>query len=304
VRPLDRKRLRDALHAPEVPLKSSVLRFSVAAKVAGVVRASELQAPPAPMVSCGIAAVDALTGGLPRGALTEICGPASSGRTSLMLAVLAQMTSRNEVCALMDATDAFDPISAAAAGVYLERLLWIRCGHSLPVPRFPLPIQTPQEKRETGNQKRETVGLEQALKATDLLLQGGGFGLVIVDLCDVPPQLARRVPLTSWFRFRRSVEHTPTVLLVLEAEPYAKTCASLVLRTASHQASGIRYQAMEKKQPAHARIFTGFQIEVEVVRSRLSPPVQASTSTAPLEAARKPAQPATATFESKTAFAI
>ena len=72
--------------------------------------------------------------------------------------------------------------------------------------------------------------LEQALKATDLLLQGGGFGLVVVDLGDVPAPAARRVPLTSWFRFRRAVENTRTVLMVVEQEPYAKTCASVVCK--------------------------------------------------------------------------
>ncbi len=68
-----------------------------------------------------------LTGGLPRGALSEITGPASSGRTGVMLAALAQATRRREVCALVDASDSFDPASAAAAGVDLERLLWVRC---------------------------------------------------------------------------------------------------------------------------------------------------------------------------------
>ena len=77
------------------------------------------------------------------------------------------------------------------------------------------------------------------MKATDLLLQGGGFGLVVVDLGDVPAQAARRVPLTSWFRFRRAVENTRTVLMVLEQEPYAKTCASVVLTTVSGQLSAI-----------------------------------------------------------------
>ena len=79
-------------------------------------------------VSTGVAALDALTGGLPRGALSEITGPASSGRTGVMLAALAGATRREEACALVDASDNFDPASAAAAGVDLDRLLWVRCG--------------------------------------------------------------------------------------------------------------------------------------------------------------------------------
>src|ERR1700683_2612830 len=99
------------------------------ARLAGVTSASRLAVRPAPeMVSSGIAAMDALTGGLPRGCLTEICGPASSGRTSLLLAALAAATQRGEFCAVVDASDALDPHSAATAGIELERLLWVRCG--------------------------------------------------------------------------------------------------------------------------------------------------------------------------------
>ena len=91
--------------------------------------ASRLEIRPAPeMVTSGIPALDALAGGLPRGCLTEIYGPASSGRTSVMLAALASATRRGEYCALIDASDALDPQSVAAAGIDLDRLLWVRCG--------------------------------------------------------------------------------------------------------------------------------------------------------------------------------
>ena len=214
-------------------------RLAVARAAApGVVPASRLEVRPAPeVVSTGIAALDALTGGLPRGALTEVFGAASSGRTSLLVSVLAAMTARGELCALVDASDSFAPESARAAGVELARLLWIRgkvSSFQFPVssknspPRrtvssFEFPVSSKDSSR--GNFLR----LEQALKTTDLLLQGGGFGLVAVDLGDLPPAAARRVPLTSWFRFRRAVENTPTVLLLLARESCAKTCASIVL---------------------------------------------------------------------------
>src|SRR4051794_32467043 len=136
---------------------------------------------------------------LPRGCLTEIVGPASSGRTSLMMSILAQATARQEVCALVDAEDAFSPHAAEAAGVDLSRLLWVRCAHNA----------------------------EHALRAADLLIQGGGFGVVVMDLGDTPERTARRISLTSWFRLRRAVEHTPTVLISLACRPNAKTCASL-----------------------------------------------------------------------------
>ncbi len=152
-------------------------------------------------VSSGIPEIDSLTGGLPRGALTEIFGPSCSGRTSLLLAALSARTAQEEACALIDGGDAFDPHSAEAAGVELRKLLWVRCRN-----------------------------VEQTLRATDLLLQGGGFGLIAVDLSDIAPRLVRHVPLDSWFRFRRAVEDTPTILMLLEQESNVKSCASLGLR--------------------------------------------------------------------------
>ena len=162
----------------------------------------------------GVAEVDGVTGGLPRGCLTEIYGSASSGRTSLLLAILAEATAREELCALVDTEDSLDPVSAAGCGVRLSRLLWIRCGHDA----------------------------EQALKAADLLVQGGGLGLVVLDLGDTPPENARRISLTSWFRLRRAVEHTPAVLVTVGRQSYAKTCASLLLECRRERAdwSGAR----------------------------------------------------------------
>jgi hypothetical protein len=162
-----------------------------------------LQPRPEPeRVATGVTEIDALTGGLPRGSLTEIYGAASSGRTSLLLSIMAQATAREEFCALVDTDDAFDPQSAAAVGVELERVLWVRCG---------------------GN-------AEHALKAADLLIQSGGFGLIVMDLGDTPPHTAGRISLTSWFRLRRGVEHTPTALVVMEQQPNAKSCAALALQ--------------------------------------------------------------------------
>ncbi len=196
---------------------------------------------PAPeTVATGIAELDALTGGVPRGALTEIFGRPSSGRTSLLLSLMAACTRRGEVCAWVDASDAFDPHSAAAAGVELERLLWVRCRN-----------------------------LERALRATDLLLGAGGFGLVVMDLGDIAPRQARRIPLTSWFRFRRAVEPTPTVLVALEQEPCAGSCASLALRL--EPAGAHCFPAPQECAPAHACLLRGLRVRAEVVRSRLHP---------------------------------
>jgi hypothetical protein len=224
-------------------------------------------------VSTGVAALDDLTGGLPRGALSEITGPASSGRTGVMLAALAGATHRDEACALVDASDSFDPASAAMAGVDLDRLLWVRCSEDHSFLR--------------KNQRRTSLGrLEQVLKVTDLLLQGGGFGMVALDLGDIPVASARRVPLTSWFRFRRAVEPTATVLLVIEREPCAKTCASLVVRlqrtavctldaAPAMETEFHGWKVLKRAEPSvpptnivsHAALLRGMQLRAEVERS-------------------------------------
>ncbi len=135
---------------------------------------------------------------IPRGTLTEICGPPSSGRTSIVNAALARATSRPEFCALIDAGDSFDPETAALSGVQLQHLLWLRCGGSA----------------------------EQALKAADLIVQAGGFGMVVLDLAGVPARDARRISLASWFRLRHAVEKTPTALAVIAEESNAASCAT------------------------------------------------------------------------------
>jgi hypothetical protein len=77
----------------------------------------------------GIGPLDELLqGGLPQGALSEFVGPECSGRTSIALSFLARMTQEERVCAWIDVSNALDPASAAAAGVDLRRLLWLRCG--------------------------------------------------------------------------------------------------------------------------------------------------------------------------------
>ncbi len=149
----------------------------------------------------GIASLDAMVEGFPRGAISEILGPESSGRTTLVHSLLAASTARLEICAYVDTDDSFDPVTAAAAGVALSQLVWIRCGHN------------------AGH----------ALKAADYLLHAGGFGVIVLDLCQVPPRIANRIPISYWYRFRRAIENTPTILALTEKEPIAKSCASLML---------------------------------------------------------------------------
>jgi recombination protein RecA len=182
--------------------RANALRLQVETALAGRVASPfEYRERRVETVPAGVPEIDRLTGGLPRGALTEICGPAGSGRTSVLMGAMTARMEASEVCALVDARDAFDPQSAAEAGVRLGQLLWVRCRN-----------------------------VDQALRAADLLIQGGGFGLIALDLGDTPARVARAIPLPVWFRMRRAVENTPTILVALELDSNAKTCASLVLR--------------------------------------------------------------------------
>ena len=199
-------------------------------------------------VSTGLPQLDALVGGLPRGALTEIFGPSCSGRTSLLFSALSARTMNAEACALIDGCDAFDPHSAEAGGIDLKQLLWVRCRT-----------------------------MEQSFRATDFLLQAGGFGFIALDLSDIPRELVHRVPLDTWFRFRRAVEGTPTILLVLEQEPHAKTCASLVLRVNAERS---RWKTTNPADIADfyrhpfSRLLDGSEVRIERIRSRSHPGIK------------------------------
>jgi hypothetical protein len=179
-------------------------------------------------LATGISEVDLLTGGIPRGALSEIYGPASSGRTSLVLSMLAYATTHAETCALVDVNDVFSPGVAVSAGVDLDRLLWIRCSDNL----------------------------EHAFKATDLLIHAGGFGLVVLDMGDVPGKEARRIISSWWYRFRRTVENKPTALVVISADACTRSCASLTLELGG--VGGWLKRSSEKKRSPHKVSDPGF----------------------------------------------
>ncbi len=140
--------------------------------------------------------------GILRGSIAEISGSRSSGRTSLAFHILAQASAGGEVCAVVDLHDNFYPCAAAAAGVKLERLVWVRC---------------------RGN-------AEHAIRAADLLLHAGGFGVVMLDLCEANARVLNRIPLSYWYRFRRAIEHTPTIFLICAASPQGKSCCSSSIR--------------------------------------------------------------------------
>src|SRR3989475_2381011 len=134
-----------------------------------------------------------------RGEIREIVGRPSPGRTSLFTACLRDVTRREAVAALVDAEQAFDPASAARAGVDLRRLLWVRCG---------------------GRR-------DLALRAADLLVRCPGFAVIGLDLGEAPP----RLPLTLAFRLKFAVERTEAALLIVSRRRVTGSGASLVVET-------------------------------------------------------------------------
>ncbi len=134
--------------------------------------------------------------------MSELVGSRSSGRTSLLLHLLAAATARGELTALVDALDMLDVESASAAGVDLDRLLWIR-GHV---------VSNPGLCRDL-NQR----ALEQAIRALTLVLQAGNFGLVVFDVTEAPADALRRLPFTTWLRLQRLIEGSQTACVLVEA---------------------------------------------------------------------------------------
>jgi recombination protein RecA len=310
-----------------------------------------------PVAPTGIRTVDdLLEGGLPLGAVTEIAGPECSGRTSFALSFIAQMTHAGKVCAWIDVSNTLHPESAAAMGVDLSRLLWVRCGvpasqrpsaqsdFSLPgkylmpppvrkglhgggfgphprseakglpdavggllrpeaiAPRCAEPQPRIKAERETfePNPARPTKSatrpfaaaklwsrIDQALRVTDLLLQAGGFGSIVLDMGSIAPEFASCVPLATWFRYRAAAERTQVSILLMTTHACARSSAGLVLRLE-------RGNALQDE----TTVFTGVEYRVEVARERFKP---VSANVIPL---RKPPQKATdAGWHSHTVWA-
>jgi recombination protein RecA len=307
---------------------------------------------------------EVLEGGLPIGALTEMIGAECSGRTTLALSFVAQVTKAEKVCAWVDVSNALSPESAAACGVDLARLLWVRCGvmrvggvqpalyeerkskndFSVPKKYFvPKPVikglhgggfgphprgeakgmddavsgllrpeaiaprcAEPQRKVRTEREAVEAVSftqaassevrrvagkpwprIEQALRATDLLLQAGGFGAIVLDMGSLAPEHASRIPLATWFRYRAAAERTQASILLLTQHPCSKSSAGLVLRLQSGDACG-----------QDATVMAGFERQIEVSRQRFA---EGAENVVPI---RKPPQRAgVATWRSQTTWA-
>jgi len=187
----------------------------------GTLTSNRLTAPDGTLAPLGVAAVDgALGGGLARGHLSEIVGPRSSGRTTLLHAALAAAAARDEVVALVDTLDMFDVVSADRAGVGIDRLLWVR---GTAISALPGPLLD--------------RAIDRAIKAFNLILQAGGFGLVVLDLADVPLAAIRRLPFTTWLRLQRVLEGRDTVALLVANDSVARSTRGVTLRVSTSMTS-------------------------------------------------------------------
>jgi len=233
---------------------AAVLRLEIERELAHRFPAALTPAPRAirGVAATGIAEVDELlNGGLPIGAISELTGPESSGRTSLALAFLARCTAEGRVCAWVDVNGAFDPESAAANGVALRQVLWVRCQDKNAQNRK-LPRAQPGARPWTR--------LDQALRATDLLLQANGFAAIVLDLGATAREHGNRIPAATWFRFRQAADRARCSLVVLGRAAYAKSSAAVVLECA-------RQQVMT----AGETVLRGFKFAVRGRRERFTP---------------------------------
>ena len=183
-------------------------------------------------VPTGVPPLDAeLRGGVPRGHVSEIVGPRSAGRTSVLRALMAEATRRGELVTLVDTLDRFDPASAAAGGVDLTRVLWVR-GHDVPLSQQALEPGWEPSRPRAGRTRDSVVGraLDRAVKAVNLVLQAGGFGLVALDLADMPVDALRDLPFTTWMRLQRVVGGSDTACVIVADLPLARSAGGVSLR--------------------------------------------------------------------------
>ena len=68
--------------------------------------------------------------------------------------------------------------------------------------------------------------LDRAVKALNLVLQAGGFGLVVLDLAEVAPQAIKRLPYTTWLRLHRVIEGSETACVLIGSEPIARSAGA------------------------------------------------------------------------------
>jgi len=208
---------------------------------------------------------DYTAGGLPRGQVSEVIGPASSGRTSLAWAALAAATRRGESVALIDTFDRFDPPTADACGIRLSRLLWVR-GQAVSKTAVAIdPAWLPGVRAVNGPGTFMERVIDRAIKALNLVVQSRVCTLVVIDLIDVPAHALRRLPASTWFRIERAIEGSDTAVLILSAIPVARSAGGR-----SIQLGGETQRVMWKGDHERTRRVAGVRSRASIAAARWS----------------------------------
>jgi recombination protein RecA len=257
---------RKSMAHPAVAVLESALRARKLDRTLTTTLPSWEWTDPSSLLPTDIPLVDAcLRGGLPRGQLSELTGACSSGRMTLLLQLMAAATRRGEIAALVDTLDCFDVASAAAAGVDLDRLLWIRGSDSGLGTRDSGTQHTRIQNVRSRNMESRIPSsvdraIDRALKALNLVLQAGGFGIVAIDLADVPAVTLRQIPFTTWPRVQRVIEGSDTACVLVTPEPLARSAGGLTLSLTSRST----WAGMSDR----SHVLQGIDLRVRVVSPR------------------------------------
>jgi len=200
---------------------------------------------------------DLLDGGIPRGRISEITGPRSSGKTSIAASFIASATRRGETVAVVDLEDAFDPLTMAAAGVDLNRVLWMAF-HANGA-RAPQRYSNTAPVGRVRGEQSPLAAWKNAVKATELILEAGGFGLMVLDFGGY----ARSIPQSAALRLARLAERSGTSVMVLALHRMCGTFAALGLSLDCKRALFTQFGI---HGPA---ILDGFEVEALVARNKL-----------------------------------
>jgi hypothetical protein len=204
-------------------------------------------------LSSGLAPIDALIdGGIPRGRISEITGRAGSGKTSIAASFAAFATRRGEVAAWLDSSGSFDPESMAAAGVDLRRMLWASMKSASQLARAILP----HSRFAAGPLARHQSAI---VKAAELVLEAGGFGLVVVDFGEIP----RALTYASSLRIARAAERSGAAVIAIAPWRMCGTFAALSIAASRAETS------FSRLTPGSPVIFDGLAVDAMVARNKM-----------------------------------
>jgi hypothetical protein len=186
-----------------------------------------------------------IDGGIPRGRISEITGRAGSGKTSIAASFASSATRRGEVAAWLDASGTFDPESMAAAGVELGRMLWASMTTATRMPRV---ATSPLARRQSA-----------IIKAAELVLEAGGFGLVVLDFGEAPRALTH----ASALRIARAAERSGAAVIALAPWRMCGTFAALSLATSRAETS------FSQLAPGAPVMFDGLTVVAMLARNKM-----------------------------------